>query len=29
MVEFIDLKLIWIKLQICFSEQTNFTHQKQ
>ena len=28
MVEFINLKLIWIQLQICFSEGTNFTHPK-
>ena len=26
MVEFFNLKLIWIQLQICFSEGTNFNH---
>ena len=28
MVEFINLKLIRIQLQICFSEGTDFTHSK-
>ena len=27
LVEFINLEWIWIQLQICFSEETNFTHQ--
>ena len=28
MVVFINVKLIWIQLQICFSEETNFSHPK-